>query len=144
MRISVPLPVVIICAVFAAIIPTAVGLISWISPENAPLYVDGSHDVMLSWGARSLGLAAAGWIALLVVRDARGYAAALGAAAVREVLDLIDLLFRSLETSTGLYVMLPISSTSLVTGFALSVLAIRRHQAAHDEAPTPGAAPATA
>ena len=125
MRIPVPRAVVIITVIFAAAIPTVVGLISWISPENAPLFVDGAEDLTLSWGARALGLAVAGWLAVFVIRDARGYAVALGANATREVLDLVDLLFRVDDPSTGLYVMLPISSTSLVVALALSIRAIR-------------------
>ena len=128
MTIPVPRIVTVITVVFAAAIPTVVGLISWVSPENAPLFVDGAEDLTLSWGARALGLAAAGWIAVLVLRDARGYAVALGANATREVLDLLDLLFRNEDPSAGLYVMLPISSTSLVAAFVLSVRAVRRAQ----------------
>lgn len=126
MRIPVHPVVIAITVIFAAGIPTVVGALGWISPENAPLFVDGSHDLTLSWGARSLGLAVAGWLAILVIRDARGYAVALGANATREVLDLIDLLFRAEEVSNGLYVMLPISSTSLVVGFVLSLRAVQR------------------
>lgn len=126
MRIDVPKPVVIITAVFAAAIPTFVGVLSWVSPENAPLFVDGADDLMLSWGARSLGLAVAGWMAILVVRDARGYAVALAANATREVIDVVDLFFRLDDPSGGLYVMLPISSTSLVVGLVLCIRAIRR------------------
>ena len=129
MPIPVPRPVIVITAIFAAVIPTFVGALAWISPTDAPLYVEGAHDAMLSWGARSLGLAAAGWAALLVIRDARGYVVALAANATREVLDLIDLLFRAEETSAGLYVMLPISSTSLLVALGLSVRAIRRFDA---------------
>ena len=70
-------------------------------------------------------LAAAGWLAVFVIRDARGYAVALGANATREVLDLVDLLFRVDDPSTGLYVMLPISATSLVVALSLSIRAIR-------------------
>lgn len=135
MRIPVPRIVLVITAIFATVIPTIVGLLAWISPDNAPLFVDGAHDLTLSWGARSLGLAMAGWLALLVVRDARGFVIALGAAATREVLDLVDLLFRAEETSGGLYVMLPISSTSLLVGLALSIRAVR-------QAELPVAAPA--
>ena len=125
MRITVPRAVVAITVIFAAAIPTIVGLVSWISPENAPLFVDGAEDLTLSWGARALGLAMAGWLAVLVIRDARGYAVALAANATREILDLIDLLFRVEDASTGLYVMLPISSTSLVVALVLSINAIR-------------------
>ncbi len=127
MRIPVPKIVIAITAVFAAIIPTVVGALSWVSPTNAPLYIDGSHDIMLSWGARSLGLAMAGWLALLVLQDARAYVVALGANATREVLDLIDLLFCSLETSTGLYFMLPVSASSLIFALVLSIRAVRTH-----------------
>ncbi|MEM8708398.1 MAG: hypothetical protein AAGE98_18175 [Actinomycetota bacterium] len=125
MRIPVPRLVLAITAIFATVIPTIVGLLAWISPDNAPLFVDGAHDLTLSWGARSLGLAMAGWLALFVIRDARGFVIALGAAATREVLDLVDLLFRAEETSAGLYVMLPISSTSLLVGLALSIRAVQ-------------------
>lgn len=135
MRIPVPRLVLVITAIFATIIPTIVGLLAWISPDNAPLFVDGAHDLTLSWGARSLGLAMAGWLALLVIRDARGFVIALGAAATREVLDLVDLFFRVEETSAGLDVMLPISSTSLLVGLALSIRAVQ-------QAELPVAAPA--
>lgn len=135
MRIPVPRIVLVITAIFATVIPTIVGLLAWISPDNAPLFVDGAHDLTLSWGARSLGLAMAGWLALLVIRDARGFVVALGAAATREVLDLVDLLFRAEETSAGLFVMLPISSTSLLVGLALSIRAVQ-------QAELPVAAPA--
>ena len=128
MRIPVHPAVTIITVIFAAAIPTIVGALAWISPENAPLFIEGSHDLTLSWGARALGLAAAGWLAILVLRDARGYVVALGANATREILDLVDLLFRVDDASAGLYVMLPISSTSLVVAFALSVRASRRGQ----------------
>lgn len=104
---------------------TVVGAISYLSPENAPLFVSGADDLTLSWGARSLGLAVAGWVAVFVIRDARGYVAALAANATREVLDLIDLLFRVDDPSTGLYVMLPISSTSLVVALVVSLRAVR-------------------
>ena len=134
MTIPVPRIVTVITFVFAAGIPTVVGLISWVSPENAPLFVDGANDLTLSWGARALGLAAAGWLAIFVLRDARAYAVALGANATREVLDLIDLLFRNEDPSAGLYVMLPISSTSLVVAFLLSVRAVRRAQQAETPA----------
>ena len=130
MRIAVPRTVTIITLVFAAAIPTVVGALSWISPENAPLFVEGAHDLSLSWGARVLGLAVAGWVAVLVIKDARGYAAALAANATREVLDLVDLLFRAQDPSAGLYVMLPISTTSLVVGLVLSLRAIRSAQPA--------------
>ena len=126
MRIPVHAAVIVITVIFAAAIPTAVGALAWISPENAPLFVAGSHDLTLSWGARALGLAAAGWLAVLFVRDARAYVVALGANATREILDLVDLLFRVDDANTGLYVMLPISSTSLVAGFVLSILAMRK------------------
>ena len=126
MRIPVPRIVLAITAIFATVIPTIVGLLAWISPDNAPLFVEGAHDLTLSWGARSLGLAMAGWLALLVIRDARGFVVALGAAATREVLDLVDLLFRAEETSAGLYVMLPISSTSLLVGLGLSIRAVQQ------------------
>ena len=126
MRVPVPRIVVVITLIFASAIPTVVGLLSWVSPENAPLFVDGAEDLTLSWGGRALGLAVAGWLAVFVIRDARGYVVALGANATREVLDLIDLLFRVEDPSTGLYVMLPISSTSLVNALALSVTAVRR------------------
>ena len=129
MRIDVHRAVIVITAIFAAIIPTIVGVLAWFSPDNAPLFVEGAHDLTLSWGARSLGLAAAGWLALLVIRDARGYVVALGASATREVLDLVDLLFRIDDPSTGLFFMLPVSSTSLVVALALSVRAVRAHQA---------------
>ena len=128
MRIKVHPAVVGITLIFAAIIPTIVGTIGWVSPENAPLFVEGARDLSLSWGARSLGLAAAGWLAILVIKDARGYVVALGANATREILDLIDLLFRSEDPSAGLYVMLPISSTSLTIALALSIRAVRAHQ----------------
>ncbi len=128
MRINVHRAVIVITAIFAAIIPTIVGVLAWASPDNAPLFVEGAHDLTLSWGARALGLAAAGWLALLVIRDARGYVVALGANATREVLDLIDLLFRIDDPSTGLYFMLPISSTSLVVALILSIRAVRTHQ----------------
>lgn len=111
MKIKVHPAVVVITAIFAAGIPTLVGALAWVSPTHAPLYAEGLHDVMLSWGARSLGLALAGWLALLVIRDARAYVVVLGASVTREALDLIDLLFRAEEVSrTGLYVMLPIST----------------------------------
>ena len=126
MRIPVPRIVLAITAIFATVIPTIVGLLAWISPDNAPLFVEGAHDLTLSWGARSLGLAMAGWLALFVIRDARGFVVALGAAATREVLDLVDLLFRAEETSAGLYVMLPISSTSLLVGLGLSIRAVQQ------------------
>ncbi|MEM9566146.1 MAG: hypothetical protein AAGA93_26230 [Actinomycetota bacterium] len=124
MRITVHPAVIVITAIFAAIIPTFVGTIAWFSPDNAPLAVDGANDLALSWAARSLGLAVAGWLALLVIRDARGFVVALGANATREVLDLVDLLFRVDDPSTGLYVMLPISSTSLIVALALSIRAV--------------------
>lgn len=126
MNISVPRAVPIITAIFAAIIPTIVGLITWISPENAPLADDGAHDLLLSWGARSLGLAVAGWLALLVVRDARGFVVVLGASATREVLDLIDLVFRNEDPGTPLYFMLTVSSISLIVGLVLSLRAVSR------------------
>lgn len=128
MRVKVHPAVVVITAIFAAIIPTAVGILAWFSPDNAPLFVEGAHDLTLSWGARALGLAAAGWAALLVIRDARGYVVALGANATREILDLIDLFFRIDDPSTGLYFMLPVSSSSLVVALILSVRAVRTHQ----------------
>ena len=140
MTISVPRFVIVITAIFAAAIPTVVGAISYLSPANAPLFVEGAHDLTLSWGARSLGLAVAGWVALLVIRDARGYAVALAASATREVLDLIDLLFRVDDPSPGLYVMLPISSTSLVVALLLSLRAIRAHQGPSDPVVTAPAA----
>ena len=130
MTIPVPGFVTAITVVFAAAIPTVVGLISYLSPENAPLFVDGANDLTLSWGARSLGLAIAGWMAVAVIRDARGYVVALAANATREVLDLIDLLFRIDDPSTGLYVMLPISSTSLVVALGFSMRAVARHRQA--------------
>lgn len=136
MRIPVPRPVVVITVIFAAVIPTIVGLLSWISPQDAPLFVAGAEDLTLSWGARSLGLAMAGWAAILVIRDARGYVVALAANATREVIDLVDLLFRLEDPSGGLYVMLPISSTSLVIALVLSALAVRRAEA--DPASTVG------
>ena len=128
MHIPVPRSVVVITAIFAAVIPTVVGAISYISPENAPLFVAGAEDLTLSWGARSLGLAVAGWVALLVVRDARGFVVALAANATREVLDLVDLLFRVDDPSAGLFVMLPISSTSLVVALIHSIRAVRAHR----------------
>ncbi len=128
MRINVHPAVIVITAIFAAVIPTVVGVLAWFSPDNAPLFVQGAEDLTLSWGARALGLAAAGWLALLVIRDARGYVVALGANATREVLDLVDLLFRIDGPSTGLYVMLPISSTSLVVALILSIRAVRAQQ----------------
>lgn len=128
MQIKVHRAVVVITAVFAAIIPTFVGILAWFSPDNAPLFVEGAQDLTLSWGARALGLAAAGWVALLVIRDARGYVVALAANATREVLDLIDLFFRVDDPSTGLYFMLPVSSTSLVVALILSIRAVRAHQ----------------
>ncbi|MEM7273721.1 MAG: hypothetical protein AAF547_11625 [Actinomycetota bacterium] len=124
MRIDVHRAVIVITAIFAAIIPTIVGALAWISPDNAPLFVEGAEDLTLSWGARSLGLAAAGWLALLVIRDARGYVVALGASATREILDLIDLLFRTEDPSAGLFVMLPVSSTSLTIALILSIRAV--------------------
>ena len=127
MNIPVPKAVIVITAIFAAIIPTIVGSIAWFSPENAPLFVDGAEDLTLSWGARSLGLAAVGWAALLVIRDARGFVVALAGNAMREVLDLIDL-FRIEDPSPGLFVMLPISSTSLLVALALSIRAVRAHR----------------
>lgn len=141
MRINVPRAVIVITAIFAAIIPTFVGVLAWVSPENAPLYVDGADDLTLSWGARALGLAVAGWLAIFVIRDARGYVIALGANATREILDLIDLLFRIDDPSTGLYFMLPVSSTSLVVALILSIRAVRAHQGRADLAQA-GAAPA--
>lgn len=134
MRIPVPTIVTVITVVFAALIPTVVGLISWISPENAPLFVDGAEELTLSWGARALGLAMAGWMAVLVLRDARAYAVALAANATREVLDVIDLFFRTEDPSTGLFVMLPISSTSLLVALGLSMRAIRNAENGADEA----------
>ncbi|MEM8925564.1 MAG: hypothetical protein AAGD35_18825 [Actinomycetota bacterium] len=128
MRIPVHPAVIVITAIFAAVIPTFVGALAWFSPDNAPLFVEGAHDLTLSWGARALGLAAAGWMALLVIRDARGYVVALGANATREILDLIDVFFRIDDPSTGLYVMLPISSTSLVVALILSIRAVRGNQ----------------
>ncbi|MGI9595489.1 MAG: hypothetical protein ACR2QK_04980 [Acidimicrobiales bacterium] len=128
MKINVHPAVVVITAIFAAVIPTIVGVLAWVSPDNAPLFVEGAHDLTLSWGARALGLAAAGWLALLVIRDARGYVVALGANATREILDLIDLLFRIDEPSTGLYFMLPVSSSSLTVGLFLSIRAVRANQ----------------
>ncbi len=130
MTIPVPRFVTAITIVFAAAIPTVVGLISYVGPENAPLFVDGANDLTLSWGARSLGLAIAGWMAVAVIRDARGYVVALAANATREVLDLIDLLFRIDDPSTGLYVMLPMSSTSLVVALGFSMRAVARHRQA--------------
>ena len=129
MQIPVPRFVMAITAIFAAAIPTVVGAISYFSPENAPLFVQDAQDLTLSWGARSLGLAMAGWVALLVIRDARGYVVALAANATREVLDLIDLLFRIDDPSTGLFVMLPISSTSLVIALTVSIRAVLSHNA---------------
>lgn len=134
MRIPVPTIVTVITVVFAALIPTVVGLISWISPENAPLFVEGATELSLSWGARALGLAMAGWMAVLVIRDARGYAIALAANATREVLDVIDLFFRTEDPSAGLFVMLPISSTSLLVALGLSMRAIRNAENGADEA----------
>ncbi len=135
MSIKVHPAVVVITAIFAAIIPTIVGTLAWFSPDNAPLAVEGANDLTLSWAARSLGLAVAGWLALLVVRDARGYVVALGANATREVLDLIDLLFRIEDPGTGLYVMLPVSSTSLVVALVLSIRAVLAEQRRHRVAP---------
>ncbi|MDW3179982.1 MAG: hypothetical protein R8J94_21525 [Acidimicrobiia bacterium] len=143
MNIPVPRAVPIITAVFAAIIPTIVGLITWISPDNAPLAADGAHDLLLSWGARSLGLAVAGWVALLVIRDARGYVVALGANATREILDLIDLIFRNEDPSTPLYFMLTVSSTSLTVALALSLRAVIRDRAQQSNAASPLATPAS-
>ncbi|MEM7340536.1 MAG: hypothetical protein AAF467_17900 [Actinomycetota bacterium] len=140
MRIKVHPAVIVITAVFAAVIPTIVGVLAWASPDNAPLFVDGAHDLTLSWGARALGLAAAGWAALLVIRDARGYVVALAANATREILDLIDLLFRIDDPSTGLFVMLPVSSTSLVVALILSIRAVRAHERQADPSPAATAA----
>ncbi|MGI9616042.1 MAG: hypothetical protein ACR2QO_24225 [Acidimicrobiales bacterium] len=128
MRIKVHPAVVVITAIFAAAIPTIVGVLAWISPDNAPLFVEGADDLTVSWGARALGLAVAGWLALLVIRDARGYVVALGANATRELLDLIDLLFRIDDPSSGLYFMLPVSSTSLCVALFLSIRAVRAHE----------------
>lgn len=144
-RIEVHWLVVVITAIFAAVIPTLVGALAWISPTHAPLYFEGSHDVMLSWGARSLGLAMAGWLALLVVRDARGYAVVLGASATREVLDLIDLLGRAEGPArAGVYVMLPLSSTCLLVALALSLWALRKHSRVADAPSTAESASSSA
>lgn len=127
MRINVHPAVIVITAIFAAIIPTIVGAIGWVNPDNAPLSIDGGHDLMLSWGARSLGLAVAAWLALLVIRDARGYVVALGANATREVLDWIDTFFRIDDPSTPLYFVLSVSSSSLLFALFLSIRAVNTH-----------------
>ncbi|MEM9203640.1 MAG: hypothetical protein AAGC53_18515 [Actinomycetota bacterium] len=62
------------------------------------------------------------------MRDALGYVAALAANATREVLDLIDLLFRVEHPSAGLYVMLPISSTALAVALLASIRAVAQHR----------------
>ena len=141
MQIPVPRFVTAITAVFAALIPTVVGVISYVSPENAPLYVEGAHDLTLSWGARALGLAVAGWVAVALLRDARAYVVALAANLTREILDLVDLLFRIDDPSAGLFVMLPISSTSLLIALAVSMRVVRAAASASTPA-APQAAPA--
>ena len=56
MRIPVPRIVLVITAIFATVIPTIVGLLAWISPDNAPLFVEGAHDLARQCGCPAIAL----------------------------------------------------------------------------------------
>ena len=106
-RIDVPLFVKIITVLTGAI-ATVLGVWAAIATDSHPQYVDGAYDVVLSWGARALGIGLACFVAVFFIRDARGYVIALSASWVREVLDFIDLfrvegdLQRALSQAGGL------------------------------------------
>ena len=91
MRIKVPTFVIVI-TFLTGLIATILGAWAWLSPETfpGPSGVGAPTHTMLSWGARELAMALSSWIVIFVIKDARGYAVALGSALLRESLDFID------------------------------------------------------
>ena len=127
MRIKVPTFVIII-TFLTGLIATILGVWAWISPETfpGPSGVGAPTHTMLSWGARELAMALSSWIVIFIIKDARGYAVALGSALLRESLDFIDA-FRIADTPTRLFIVVGVSVILHATALYLTFRAINNH-----------------
>ena len=109
MNIKVPTFVLVITAL-TGLIATILGLVAWFAPEAfpGPSGVGAPAHAILSWGARELAMGFASWIAIFLIKDARGYLVVLGSAWLRETMDFIDG-FRIADTPTRLFIIVGIS-----------------------------------
>jgi len=109
MQIKVPTFVLVITAL-TGLIATVLGLVAWLAPDAfpGPSAYGAPTNAILSWGARELAMGVASWIAIFLIKDARGYLVVLGSAWVRETMDLIDG-FRIADTPGRLFVIVGVS-----------------------------------
>ncbi len=108
-HIKVPTFVLVITAL-TGLIATVLGLVAWFAPDvfPGPSAVGAPTHAVLSWGARELAMGVASWIAIFLIKDARGYLVVLGSAWVRETMDFIDG-FRIADTPGRLFVIVGVS-----------------------------------
>ncbi len=127
MRIKTPTFAVII-TFLTGLIATLLGLWGWISPETfpGPSAIGAPTSAILSWSAREVAMAMSSWIAILIIKDARGYAVALGSAWVREVMDLIDGA-RVADTPARLFIVVGISVVLHSIALYMTMKSIREH-----------------
>ena len=131
MRIQVPTFVIII-TFLTGLIATILGVWAWISPETfpGPSGVGAPTHTMLSWGARELAMALSSWIVIFFIKDARGYAVALGSALLRESLDFIDG-FRIADTPTRLFIVVGVSVVLHAAALYMTYRSIQKHNQEH-------------
>lgn len=127
MRIKVPTYVIVI-TFLTGLIAAILGTWAWLSPETfpGPSGVGAPTHTMLSWGARELAMALSSFIVIFIIKDARGYAVALGSALLRESLDFIDG-FRIADTPGRLFLVVGVSVVLHAVALYLTFRAINKH-----------------
>ena len=127
MRIKVPTYVVVITFI-TGLIATILGLWAWLSPGTfpGPSGIGAPTHAILSWGAREMAMGLSSWIAIFLIKDARGYAVALGSALLRESVDFIDA-FRVADTPARLFIIVGVSIVLHSIAVYLTYRSIKNH-----------------
>lgn len=127
MRIQVPTFVIVI-TFLTGLIATILGLVGWFAPDvfPGPSAVGAPTHSILSWSARELAMGLSSWIAIFLIKDARGYLVALGSAWLRESMDFIDG-FRIADTPGRLFVIVGVSVVLHSIAVYMTWRAIRKH-----------------
>lgn len=122
---------VIVITFLTGLIATVLGLWAWVSPDTfpGPSAVGAPTHTTLSWAARELAMGLSSWIAIFIIKDARGYAVALGSALLREGLDFTDA-FRIADTPARLFIIVGISVILHSIALYMTFRTIKQHNQA--------------
>ena len=121
----------IVITFLTGLIATVLGLWASLSPETfpGPSAVGAPTHTILSWSARELAMALSSWIAIFIIKDARGYAVALGSALLRESPDFLDA-FRVADTPARLFIVVGVSVVLHSIALYMTFRAINQHNQA--------------